>query len=352
MDSPQLAVRKPPEPSPLVDSMDRFREIYQALGPGSRWWNDSAWLRFSAQAAVMGTLSPIESAKAIETVAQNLYQHAHWYDALASPLNMVVAATLVQTSDSVEAFTADVAPASHLLRVAGFHVSGSLLIKTVLMMRVLAAGANSTAPVIERMHQIYIQMKRKHWWLTGRGEVPVCALLSSITGTPEEISVAVEVIYKRLNDHHQLTAGRDLLTAAYILLLMGLPGTQATGRFIAIDELLLAKSYTMFHCDYLGIALLSLLDHEPDQIVQRLDKMKESLADLAPLQFIDVNSSIAADLVYLDLVGIDSQLHPFSQPDDIQRMKMLIRLQLSASLLLVQVPSIPAVEGGSTRWQA
>src|SRR5580658_4984249 len=124
MDSPQLAERRPPEPSPLVDSMDRFREIYQALGPGSRWWNDSAWLRFSAQAAVMGTASPIESAQAIEAAAENLYKHAHWYDALASPLNLVVAATLVQTSDSVEAFTADVASASKLLREAGFHLGG------------------------------------------------------------------------------------------------------------------------------------------------------------------------------------------------------------------------------------
>jgi len=351
MDNPQLEEQRRCEPTAVVDAVDRFSEIYQALGPGTRWWNDSAWLRFAAQAAVAGAKSPIESARAIEDAAELLYQHAHWYDALASPLNLVVAATLVQTSDSVESFIADVAPAGHLMHAAGFRLSGSNLIKTILMMRVLAGGAPASAPIVERMHQIFVEMKKHHWWLTGRGEVPVCALLSSIAGTPGEISIAVEGIYKRLQDH-PLIAGRDLLTAAHMLVLRGLPGAQAADRFIAITEILKRKSSAIYHGDYLGIALLGLLDHEPEEIESRIGKMKEALADLAPLQFIDVDSSIAVDLVYLDLVGVDKQLHPFSQPDDLQRVKMLIRLQLSASLLLVQAPAISAVEGGATRWQS
>jgi hypothetical protein len=351
MDKAHTAERSPADASPVDDAIGRFGKIYQALEPGSRWWNDSAWLRFSAQAAVMGTASPSDSARAIEAAAEALYRHAHWYDALASPLNLVVAATLVQTSDTPEAFTAEVASANRLLRNAGFHIVGSPLIKTILTMRVLAGGTQATAPVVERMHQIYAKMKENHWWLTGRGAVPVCALLASIAGNPEEISLAVDVVYQRLNDLH-LRAGRQLLTAAHVLLLSGLPGTQATDRFIAIAKLLLGKSSMILQSDYLGLALLSLLDHEPDQVVGRLGKTMEALADLPPLQFSEVNSSIAADLVFLDLMGVDAQLQPFSEPDDLQRVKSLIRLQLAASLLFVEVPSISAVEGGATRWQA
>jgi hypothetical protein len=351
MDNPAApALDSVAEPT-VDDAATRFSGIYSALGPGSRWWNDSAWLRFSAQSAVMRRESPIETARAIESAAERLYQHAHWYDALASPLNLVVAATLVQTSDTVDAFTADVASTSLLLREAGIHLSGSLLIKTILISRVLAGGSPTTKLIIDRMHQIYLQMKKRHWWLTGRGEVPICALLSYLQETPEEIADTVENIYMELNEHH-LTSGRDLLTTAHLLVLRGLPGNDTKGRFIAMVELLNEKSSALFPSDYNGIALLSLLDHEPDLILLRLEKMKETLADLAPLQFTEVNFTIAAELAYLDLIGVDRELHPFSHPDDLQRVERLTRLERATSLLLVNVPSISAVEGGSTRWQA
>src|SRR5579862_8023439 len=140
MDKAQMAAEGPAGSSPADDAVIRFGKIYQALGPGSRWWNDSAWLRFSAQAAVMGTASPSDAARAIEAAAEALYRHAHWYDALASPLNLVVAAILVQTSDTPEAFTAEVPSASLLLREAGFRLSGTPVIKSILTMRVLAGG--------------------------------------------------------------------------------------------------------------------------------------------------------------------------------------------------------------------
>jgi hypothetical protein len=221
----------------------------------------------------------------------------------------------------------------------------------VLILRVLAGGSPTSMPIVERMHAIYLQMKKKHWWLTGRGEVPVCALLSSLHSGPEEIADTVEGIYKRLHDHH-LIAGRDLRTASYMLALRGLPACETTDRFVAIVELLHAKSHPLFHDAYDKIALLSLLNHGPDKILQRLDHMTDMLTDLAPLQFTDVNFTIATDLAYLDLVALDDQMHPLIRSEDLHRMQVLIRLQRAASLVFVNVPAIAPVEGGSTRWQA
>ena len=351
MDNPVSTDEDLLEPGSDGAAVGRFTDIYRALGPGTRWWSDSAWLRFAAQAAIMRTSSPEDTARLIETYAEDLYRHAHWYDALASPVNLVVAATLVQTADTVAAFTAEVGSARQLLHSSGFHVGGSHLITTVLILRVLANGTPATKSIIDRMRQIYLQMQGKHWWLTGRSEVPVCALLAAVDGTPEQLSQAMEATYARLQSHH-LTAGHDLLTAARILLLRGCPGSAATDRFLGIADVLASKAQPFFHGDYDGLALLCLLDHTPSDIVQRLNRMAETLADLPPLQFLDVNATIAADLVFLDLVRLDAQMHPFTQPEDQKRVDGLLRLQLAVSLLLVQVPSISAVEGGATRWHA
>ena len=333
------------------EPLDRFREIYLALGTGFRWWNDSAWLRFAAQAAVMRPADPKETARAIEATADHLCQHAHWYETLASPLNQVIAATLVQMGDSAGAFAAEVVSARALFHAAGFHQEGPHLIKAILALRVLADGRSATNEVVEWMHELYVRMKAHQWWLTGGEAVPLCALLSARLGTAEEIAAAVDVTYRYLHGQG-FTSGRHLLTAANLLALALEPTPTAAQRFLALGKIIHKRSLPFWTEEYEGLALLCLLDHDPELVMTRLEEVTEALEELLPLQFTDVDFNVASDLVYLDLVRFDAQLRPLSQPDEVERMHALARIQRAASLILVQVPPLPAIEGGAARWSS
>ena len=333
------------------EPLDRFRAICLALGTGSRWWSDSAWLRFAAQAAAMRPADPGETARAIAATADQLCQQAHWYETLASPLNQVIAATLVQMGDSAAAFTAEVVAARKLFHAAGFHLEGRHLVTAILALRVLSGGRSATTRVVERMHELYVRMKAHHWWLTGGEEVPLCALLTAHPGTAEEIAAAIDVTYHHLHGQG-FASGKHLLTAANLLALAVGPAPVAAERFLALGKIIHQRSLPFWSEEYEGVALLSLLDHDPELVLTRLEEVTEALEELLPLQFTEVDFNVAVDLVYLDLVRFDAQLRRLGQPEEVERMDAQVRLQRAASLILVRVPPIPAIEGGATRWNS
>jgi len=331
-----------------LNPLERFREIYLLLGANPIGTVDHGWLRFAAQSAVLRPAAPADTAAAIRKISEQLQKQSHWYEALASPVRLVVAATLIQTGDTPEAFHDEVEKAHHVFRTAGFHLSGWNLIKSILAMRVLSEGQSINLPEVERMHQIFLQMKAHHWWLTGSEDVVACALLSTCDGTPEEISGIAEGIYRRLHEA-DLAAGNHLQTAANILPLSGLSAKAAADRFLSLTGIIQARSMPLWREEFDAIALLSLLDHEPDRIVTRLQEATTMLDNLAPIQFATVNFNVAADLVFLDLVRYDSHLRSLNTPEERERVQDRIRLQRATSLILVQVPP-PVVVMGEAGW--
>lgn len=213
-----------PVPSMTQDPYDRFHEIYQNLDGDTYWWSDGAWLRFAAQAAILGSASPGETARAIRDMADQLQQHVQWYNVLSSPLNLVVAAILVQRNETVESFNDEMAVAAGFLREAGLTLGGSSLVKAVLIMHFLGDGAAASKAGAQRVSQVYAIMKRNHWWITGCGDVCACALLAANSGLASVIEGMAEEIYHRLIDHG-LNRGHHVLIAANILTLANIPAT-------------------------------------------------------------------------------------------------------------------------------
>jgi len=330
--------------SQTLDPFERFREIYLALGSGPRWWTEGSWLCFAAQAAVLRPVAPAETARTIHALADELAQHAHWYEALASPLNLVAAAILAQGNESADDFIADLESAHHLFRDHGFHLSGMHAVKAVLVLHVLSHYTPVTESVILRMTSIYAQLKLQHWWLTGGDDVPVCALLASCPGAPEEIVGIAGGAYDLLREKDFLF-GHHLRTAANILTLCGLPATVTTQRFCALAECLRAQRPKLWTDQYDSIALLCLLDHDPQRVVTRIDEVTSKLIGLVPVQFAEVTFSVAIDLVFLDLVRFDPQMRPHTDIEGMDHIRSLIRMQRAASLLPMNNPVLPVIAG-------
>jgi hypothetical protein len=327
-----------------IDPLARFQELYQALGADCAWWSVNPWLRFAAQAAVMRPASPSETARAIRATAEELSRQARWYEPLASSLNLVVAATLVQTGDTASAFVGEVDNANHLLRQAGFHHGGADKILSILAMRVLSGNKPATAEITDRMRRIYVQMRSHHWWLTGGEDTTACALLATRNGTPEEIAGVADGIYHLLQDAG-MKAGNDLQTASHLLTLTGLDAAAASRRFLALIAAF-KTTHKIWPEDYDAYALLSLLDHEPDAIVAKFSAVFGQLKQLTPDLYEDVDVAVAADLVFLDLARFDRKMRLLSEPAQIERMRDLIHAQRAASLALISIPPTPIVPDG------
>jgi hypothetical protein len=317
--------------------IDRFREIYLALVGDTCWWSDGAWLRFAAQAAILSPSTPRDTARAIRAMADQLLQHVQWYNALSSPLNLVVAATLVQRNETVETFNAEMTLAARLLHEAGLHLGGASLIKTVLAIHSLGDGAAASKPGMQRISQLYTIMKAKHWWLTGSGDICTCALLAANNGMATVIEGVAEGIYCHLIDHG-FNRGHHALIAANILTLANITATSAADRFMALIDLVRARSLSLGPENYDALALLSLLGHDPERIAVRLDMMSAALQTFKPLPFADINFSIAADLVFLELVRLDDNLTAISDPEELECVAQLIRYQSAVSFMMVEVP--------------
>jgi hypothetical protein len=318
---------------------DRFRDIYLALDSDTCWWSDDAWLRFAAQAAILSDATPEDTARAIRSMSDQLQQHAQWYDALSSPLNLIVAAVLVQRKSTVESFNAEMTSVCRLLSEAGVQLGGASLIKTVLAMHYLGNGAAVSETGAQRISQLYAIMKEKHWWLTGSGDVFSCALLASSDGLVSVIEGVVETIYRRLLNHG-FNRGHHVLIAANILTLANISATSAADRFLALIDCVHKRSLALWTENYDALALLSLLGHDPERIAVRLDLMATVLQAFKPLPCATINFSLAADLVFLELVRLDDELCAISDPAAIERMEQLIRYQSAISLMMVVVPKV------------
>lgn len=318
--------------SQVVDPLARFTAVYQEIARGEPWWEDKRWLRFAAQTAVLRPADPVDTAHRIKEMAAVLRDNLHWHIILVPPWNLVTAATLVQHGDSVESFTEFLAALRHLLQEARFLPHGSALIKLALALRILLKGKPVAPVLVERIRRLYYQMRDSQWWLPGKEEAPVCALLAELPKTPEEIAGIAEGLSVTLRGCGCLD-GIHLRTATKLLMLSGKP-TEAAGKFADLCAAERARGTPHLEKHYEALALLSLLDHDAERIGSHLDKTRATLNVQAPA-LAPVNFSISSDLVFLDLARSDSKPCPMSEAADIDPLPGLTRLQRAATLALV-----------------
>jgi hypothetical protein len=190
---------------------------------------------------------------------------------------------------------------------------------------------------VQRVSQIYTIMKRNHWWLTGRGDICVCALLAANNGMPIVIEGMADEIYRRLIDHG-FNCEHHVLIAANILTMADIPAMTAVDRFLALIAHVQASAVPSWTENFDSLALLSLLGHGPERITERLNAMTTRLKGFKPLPFAAINFAIAADLVFLELVRLDDDLVEIAEPVELMRMEQLIHYQSAISFLMVDVP--------------
>jgi hypothetical protein len=282
-----------------VHAIDRFLAILPVLQKEHSW--QGAWLRFAAQAAVSTPGDPRDVADAILHMAERLRTDASWLDAMHSPLRYLVAAMLVQAGDSAADFEAELARARQIFRLVGISHGGIHEIMAILLLRRTADGNPIALEQIERLHAIYLQLKRRHWWLTSPRDLPTCAVLVGLQGTPDEVGRHVEEHYRLLSEDG-FSAGVQLQQAAHILPLLRLPAQQAVRRYGALARRFAEHGSPPWQQDYEAIAILSLLDQDAEMITALCLDIYKRLTGIRPLLHHEVLIDLAANLTFIDLI--------------------------------------------------
>ena len=317
--------------------LERYRQLLGVLVTEKDTWDDTFWLRFAAQVAVLSPESPTVLARRIREVADALLKHSPWYHTLASPVRFVVAAMLIQYHIPVADFVAEHAHVSDLMSKVGLRHDRFYEIITVIIL-LITPGHRSTSMVdIERLKALYDQMKGFHWWLTGPDDLPACAALAQCEGTAEELGARVEGAYQQLKAAGGL-AGDHLQTAANLLPLAGPDLDRTVERYHALAATLAARCGQLTEDYYDPLALLTLLDHAPLLVIDRLMAVIQELDLFQPEGQGAANILIACDLTVLDLVRCDLNQMPHTQPAAAAAMlRALHAFHLASAVLVSQV---------------
>lgn len=295
--------------SDLVQSvipLERYRELIGALASKNDTFNDSYWLRFSAQIVVLCPDSPPKLAFNIRSVATDLLTCTDWYQVLASPARFVVAAMLIQHRIPVADFITEHAHVTAMMNEIGLRHSRFHEIITVIIIMMTPGHRSSSILEIERIKAIYVQMKGYHWWLTGPDDLPACAALAQCPGSPELLGDRVEDAYQQLLEAG-IPVGEHLQTAANLLPLSGLDIGPTVRRFKNLIATFKERKGVLTESNYDPMAMLSLLDLEPELVIDRLLAVAGELDLFQPDGHGESNMLIACDLTFLDLVRGNQQ---------------------------------------------
>lgn len=281
--------------------LERFREILAELDIDHQSFTDAFWLRFAAQASVFHPEAPALLAKRVRLIADHLMAHAAWYKPLASPLRFVVAALLLRHHARLKEFLAEYHRIGEMLDKVGLRHGGRYEPLTVLIL--MSAPDHDVFSMLEaeRLKVLYGHLKRFHWWLTGKDDLPAVAALAQIPGHPEVIAAETEDIYQRLANAGCMK-GDHLQTAAHLLPLTGRRSDEAANRWLSLMRPLEAAAVGLRPVHYDALAVLSQLDQPAQTVVDRVITVQRELDLAMPDLAGDSSLTLAADLTALDLV--------------------------------------------------
>ncbi len=336
---PSVVPSAVPSAVPSVVPLDLYRHLIGLLNRDEDTWDDTLWLRFAAQVAVMCPESPPTLVRRIREIAEQLLHHAPWYHALASPARFVVAAMLIQQRIPVADFVSEHAHVISLMDVVGLRHEQFCSVVAVLMLMMTPGHRSATIADVERIKAIYGQMKGFHWWQTGPNDVPACVALAQCYGSADLLVGRVEYAYQDLMTDGVL-AGRHLQTAANLLPLVDLELDHTLQRYRGLVAALVKQNGSFDQSYYDALALLTMLDHRPELVICRLVAITGELDRFQPECEGDVNILIASDLVFLDLIRSDYQQKPIIAPDAVAKMlRTFHAFQLGSAVLVSQIDS-------------
>jgi hypothetical protein len=284
------------------DPFSGFQALYEALEKDRRWWRDSGRLRYAAMAALGSEGDPATVARGIRSTDRSLREASPWYLDMGSQLRFAVAATLYQIGDSANAFMKELVRVRKMFRAERLPRTLAYELIAVLILRIQNEGGPISLNAVQRLREIYSEMKRHHRWITGADDLPACALLTGQEGTPQALVDKTEAIYGELK-HRKFQTGNPLQTAANVLSLAQSPPPEVADRAARLKDEFKRNGVRTYQRDYDELAILSFLNLRADSIVDTVLGKREQLKKIRPRIDRATVFNLAAAMTFIELAG-------------------------------------------------
>jgi hypothetical protein len=287
-------------------------------------------LRFAAIAAVTCPGEPPAVADALRSTAEEIKKLSGWFGSLNSPLRFIVSALLLVNGDSASACLGEIERVEKIFRNYDLRRGGIYETMAILVLRQRHDLQPIPASSVERFRELYEEMKRHHWWLTGPDDFPACAILVGEDGAVNEIGQKVQDIYQALT-HAGFSTGDPLQTAANLLHLAHVDPSLIASRYRLLAEGFRSQGVSIWQSDYDELAILSFLDHPASCVVERVLENRRRMESLRPKPDRSLTFNLAAGIAFLELVQLDAELRTITDAKALMDMQPVINAQQAAS---------------------
>ncbi len=328
-----MPFRDPEQPtSEAFDPLARFFALEAAFEAERGFLGDSVPLRLVAANLVLSPGEPGPIAAQVREAAAELDELISFWAAVAPPIRLLLAAVLVQRGDRPDAFWFEVARVRERMRALGMRRLEVFETIAILALRIRNGLAPISDAQVERMRDIYEQMKRHHWLLTGPEDYPACAFLVGQTArSPEQIGVRANQIYEGLRERGRLWRGDPLQTASNMLCLSPLEPAELVERFLLLAEALRDAGQKIGQGEYDEVAVLCFLARPTARIVETVTEYAGQIRERLRWTNRATAFGLAANLAFVRLVGQDPELGPLADAKILLDMQTVVAARQAAA---------------------
>lgn len=314
-----------------TDPLERFFELEQAFEAGRGFLGDRVPLRLVAANLVLCEGEPTEIAATVRALTEQLREHFSMWSDVSSSIQLLTASVILQRGDTVDALLAEVERVRAMMRSLGMRRTEIYEFVAILAMRIRGGLAPIQPAQVQRLHAIYLQMVRYHWWLTGPEDYPACAFLTGQDRSPQDIAARANAIYEGLRERANAWRGDPLQTASNMLALSPLEPNELVDRFVTLATLFGNAKLRIRQAEYDEVAVLCFLAQPAERIVEAVvtytAKIRSRLfwADQATA------FGLAANLAFVRLLGNDPELGALADAKALLDMQTIIAARQAAA---------------------
>lgn len=314
-----------------VDPLARFFELEAAFETERGFLGDHVPLRLVAANLVLSPGEPLEIATQVRVLTEQLRERQAFFSQVSGSILLLVAAVILQRGDSPAALLAEVERVRAMMRELGMRRMEVFEFVAILAMRIRGGLAPIERSQVQRLHDIYKQMKGYHWFLTGPEDYPACAFLAGQDRSPHEIATRANLVYEGLRVRANAWRGDPLQTASNMLVLSPLEPDELVDRFVTLATALDAAGIRIGQDAYDEVAVLCFLAQPSGRIVEAVVDYAAQIRDRLRWANKSTALGLAANLAFVRLLGNDPELGALADAKALLDMQTIIAARQAAA---------------------
>jgi hypothetical protein len=314
-----------------VDPLERFFELEAAFDTERGFLGDHVPLRLVAANLVLTPGEPAEIASRVRALTEQLRERLAFFSQISPAIQLLAAAVILQRGDEPEALLAEVVRVRAMMRELGMRRMEVYEFVAILAMRIRGGLAPIEQTQVQRLHDIYAQMKRHHWLLTGPEDYPACAFLAGQTRSPEDIAARANAIYEGLRTRAHAWRGDPLQTASNMLALSPLEPDELTDRFVTLATEFDAVKIRIRQAEYDEVAVLCFLAQPAKLIVEAVLGYSTQIRERLRWANKETAFGLAGNLAFVRLLGNDPDLGALADAKALLDMQTIIAARQAAA---------------------